>query len=144
MFMWKLLDTLIQQEKILSWVLQLHHIVSGNSFAENRKKTWTHLFFCKCEVWVFSFPFSIRKMKMSLKSRRGMPLTCSVSKMSRRCSRPRLFKNWVMFMSRPETIREETSLYILYIWSNKNQINHLKKKKINTTDSLKIPNSDSF
>jgi hypothetical protein len=29
--------------------------------------------------------------------------TCSVSKISRRCSRPRLFRNWLIFMSRPAT-----------------------------------------
>lgn len=37
-------------------------------------------------------------------------LTCSVSKISRRCSRPRLFRNWLMFMSSPTTTVRDTAV----------------------------------
>lgn len=78
-------------------------------------------FFCFCFSIKMSLKF-IRLVCLLNTQRWGLPPTCSVSKMSRKCSRPRLFRNWVMFISRPETVREERSNYILCTCIKKNPL----------------------
>lgn len=96
---WKPLIAKSNRQILLS---RLHWKAFANSFI-TALFLELFIFLCRCEV-IFSLSFKIKELKFIFKTHRShSTLTCSVSKMSRRCSRPRLFRNWVMFMSRPET-----------------------------------------